>query len=499
VARVTLPQAPDRDATLPGGITSPELGALRRHFAHALEAIQADAADLQSARLGWHPLYVDRIRSTAAALHAAIAALGEIDALRSEEPALRLGPVELGDLLMSMLARWKPLAPAHAFELALPGELPAITADAGLVERALDILLASAVALSPAGGTVHVHIRPHADEILVSIQHCGRTLSSRELADVFAPFFCLPDLPFGLADGGLGPALAAAILAAHGGRLWVEPTANGPGCSFHVAWPLVPVVLSRPPDADAPASRLVVAEAEARLAPNRQRQVALVADRDYRMLRYLRANLDARQYRTVVAGDLDEALKLVDLEEPDVIVLAAEAAEDGSKDALRLLKARTQAPVIVLARRYDADECVQLLDLGAADYLVKPFHLDELCARLRVTLRPQAMAASAQAPEPVFRSGELTIDFGQRAVTVGERSVALSRTEFKLLRELARHAGMVMTHEQLLERVWGPAYTREIEFVWVYIRRLRRKIEPEPRVPRYILTVPGVGYRLVRI
>ena len=236
-----------------------------------------------------------------------------------------------------------------------------------------------------------------------------------------------------------------------------------------------------------------------RLAPSRQRQVALVADRDYRMLRYLRANLDARQYRTVVAGDLDEALKLVDLEEPDVIVLAAEAAEYGSKDALRLLKARTQAPVIVLARRYDADECVHLLDLGAADYLVKPFHLDELCARLRVALRPQATAASAQAQEPVFRSGELTIDFGQRAVTVSERSVALSRTEFKLLRELARHAGMVLSHEQLLERVWGPAYTHEIEFVWVYVRRLRRKIEPEPRTPRYILTVPGIGYRLVRV
>ncbi|MGZ3603190.1 MAG: winged helix-turn-helix domain-containing protein, partial [Ktedonobacterales bacterium] len=133
------------------------------------------------------------------------------------------------------------------------------------------------------------------------------------------------------------------------------------------------------------------------------------------------------------------------------------------------------------------------------DYIVKPFSIEELLARVRVVLRTRQASARATEQEPVFQSGELTVDFAQRIVSVSGQPVSLSKTEFKLLRVLAQHAGMVLSHEVLLERVWGAAYSQEIEFVWVYIRRLRRKIEPDPANPCYILTVPGVGYRLARL
>jgi len=124
--------------------------------------------------------------------------------------------------------------------------------------------------------------------------------------------------------------------------------------------------------------------------------------------------------------------------------------------------------------------------------------MEELLARVRVALRRQGQPPQRDAQSAVFSSGDLTIDFAQRQVRVAGRDVQLSRTEYKLLTVLAQHAGMVLTHELLLEKVWGPGYNREMDFIWVYIRRVRRKIEPDPSQPHYILTVPGVGYKLAR-
>jgi two-component system KDP operon response regulator KdpE len=155
--------------------------------------------------------------------------------------------------------------------------------------------------------------------------------------------------------------------------------------------------------------------------------------------------------------------------------------------------------VLLLAGAYDAEACARLLDAGASDYLAKPIHIDELLARLRAALRRYGPEQAGTSNEPIFRSGELEIDFAQRRVAVGAGEVALSKTEFKLLRVLAQHAGAVLSHDMLLERVWGASYRQETEFVWVYVRRLRRKLEPDPKHPRYVLTVPGVGYRLAKL
>jgi two-component system KDP operon response regulator KdpE len=232
-----------------------------------------------------------------------------------------------------------------------------------------------------------------------------------------------------------------------------------------------------------------------------ERPVILVMDSDSRMLRYLRANLEVARYKPVLARNVEEVLQLIDLEEPDLLLLdiAATGLAPAETDEFILeLRAQVPAPIICLTRQSDPVECARLLDLGAADYVAKPFGLDELLARIRAALRTHQAISRNPPKSSRFQSGELMIDFGERRVCLGDRQIALSKTEFKLLRVLAEHAGMVLPHEALLSRVWGLGYSQEVEFVWVYIRRLRKKIEPDPSAPTYIQTVPGVGYRLVR-
>ncbi|HEX8032434.1 MAG TPA: winged helix-turn-helix domain-containing protein [Ktedonobacterales bacterium] len=449
------------------------------------------------------------IARESAALREAAQAIADLAQLHSRD-ALRLGPVELGDLLMSIMPGWKPRAPHHSFELAVPGITPAITADAARVEQALDLLLEAAVKLSPDGGPIRVSVRPRGDEVEVSVRTFGYTARPADLQRLFEPFYRLAELPEVQVRGGLGLPLARAILQAHKGRLHAESPASGQGLLLIASWPLLPITVARLDsqdtqggDSDAHAasgeSAMSGSLAGTRLIAPRAKPVVLVHDGDPRMVRYLRANLEAQHYRPVIAREIGEARQLIDLEEPDLILLDAASAGTDASSVLRQICESTGAPIIVLARRHEPDECARLLDLGAVDYIVKPFSIEELLARVRVVLRTRQASARASAQEPVFQSGELTVDFAQRIVSVSGQPVSLSKTEFKLLRVLAQHAGMVLSHEVLLERVWGAAYSQEIEFVWVYIRRLRRKIEPDPANPCYILTVPGVGYRLVRL
>ncbi len=167
-------------------------------------------------------------------------------------------------------------------------------------------------------------------------------------------------------------------------------------------------------------------------------------------------------------------------------------------ELLQRLREFSRVPVVMLCDGDDEDERVRLLDLGADDLVSKPFGMKELLARLRVLLRRQAAQGENEPSAPTFTTGDLLIDYAQHQVLLRGRPIQLSRTEYKLLSVLAQNAGRVMTHELLLERVWGAEYNREVDFIWVYISRLRRKIEADPRHPRYILTVPDVGYKLVK-
>ncbi len=230
-----------------------------------------------------------------------------------------------------------------------------------------------------------------------------------------------------------------------------------------------------------------------------QRSKIVVVENDARIIRYLRAHLQEQQYQVHAVSHGIQLLRQLDLEEPDIILLATRLSDISGEEVLQRLREFSAIPVMMLCENTDEDEHVRLLDLGADDLLLKPFSIKELLARIRVLLRRSIVQGEQQTSDVIFRTGELAIDYAQHQVHVQGKQVQLSRTEYKLLCTLAQNAGRVLTHELLLERVWGAEYNREVDFIWVYISRLRRKIEADPRHPRYILTVPDVGYQLVKL
>ena len=218
----------------------------------------------------------------------------------------------------------------------------------------------------------------------------------------------------------------------------------------------------------------------------------LVVDDEPQILRALRASLRGAGYEVETADTAAGALTAAALAPPDAVILDLVLPDGRGTDVTRELRTWSSVPVIVLSVVGEESEKVAALDAGADDYVTKPFGLDELLARLRAAMRRVEPSS-----EPVIEIGELRVDLEKRAVSVDGRSVQLTPHEFELLRLLARNEGKLMTQAAILREVWGRAYSEESHYLHVYVSQLRRKIEPEPTRPRYILTEPGAGYRLV--
>jgi two-component system KDP operon response regulator KdpE len=218
----------------------------------------------------------------------------------------------------------------------------------------------------------------------------------------------------------------------------------------------------------------------------------LVVDDEPQILRALRTTLRGAGYDVDTADTAETALAAAAAHPPEAVILDLVLPDGNGKDVCRELRKWTSAPVIVLSAVGEEREKIAALDAGADDYVTKPFSVDELLARLRAALR-----RTSQPGEPVLRIGELEIDLEKRLVTVGGQPVSLTPHEFGLLRVLAQNEGKLLTHPALLREVWGPAYGRESHYLHVYVSQLRRKLEPDATRPRYLLTEPGAGYRLV--
>jgi two-component system KDP operon response regulator KdpE len=219
----------------------------------------------------------------------------------------------------------------------------------------------------------------------------------------------------------------------------------------------------------------------------------LVIDDEPPILRFLRTSLGAVGYRAVMAENAADALAMLDAEKPDVVVLDLGLPDRSGFAVIADIRKRSPVPIIVLSARADERAGVEALDLGADDYVSKPFGMAELMARVRAALRH---AFQSQGELPVFVSGDLAVDLVRRLVLRDGREIKLSPKEFDLLRVLVGHAGKVLTHRQLLREVWGPAQADEVQYLRVFIRGLRQKLEPDPTRPTHILTELGVGYRL---
>jgi two-component system KDP operon response regulator KdpE len=217
----------------------------------------------------------------------------------------------------------------------------------------------------------------------------------------------------------------------------------------------------------------------------------LVVDDEPPIRKLLRMGLTAQGYQTLEAPNGKAALDLLG-QSPDLIILDLGLPDTQGHDLLRTIRARNESvPIVVLSSRGDEAGKVQALDLGADDYITKPFGMDELLARMRAALRHQLQTHGER---PVFRVGDLSVDLVRRIVKVGDKDVKLSPKEYDLLRVLVQHAGKVLTHKLLLGELWDDL--TDAQYLRVYVRQLRQKIEADPEQPRYILTETGIGYRL---
>jgi two-component system KDP operon response regulator KdpE len=220
---------------------------------------------------------------------------------------------------------------------------------------------------------------------------------------------------------------------------------------------------------------------------------ALLIDDDPQIRRALRAGLERNDYTVTLAASGEEGLDLAAEQLPDVVILDLAMPGMDGLEVCRQLREWSSVPIIVLSVREGEKDKIAALDLGADDYLTKPFSLDELLARLRAVLR---RAGSGEEPEaPSFSSGDLQIDFARRRVTLADDEVHLTPIEYELLRYMALHPDRVLTHRQLLTKVWGAAYAEDTHTLRVHIANLRHKIEPDPARPRLLHTEPRIGYR----
>jgi len=410
--------------------------------------------------------------------------------------------VEARALVEDAVSRFLAGDDRNPLEVDLADDLPMVMADRRRIVQVLGNLLSNAAGYSPEGSPIVVSAERDGVHLAVSVTDRGRGIPAELLPELFRKFSRAhdPDAASGVpASGqgsgvqgsgvpgsGLGLAICRGIVEAHGGRIRAESDGPGLGARFTFTLPLAEGVAPAAPPPSFPA--------RARRT-TRERVRVLAVDDDPQALRYVRDVLTRAGYAPIVTGDPADVPRLMAEEKPHLALLdLVLPGTDGIQlmhDILRI----DDLPVIFLSV-YGQDETVaRAFDMGAADYLVKPFSPTELTARIRAALRKR-LEPSLGEPSGPFAVGGLSIDFARRQVAVDGAPVELTPTEYAVLYELAVNAPRVLTHQVLLQRVWGPERVGESWLLRNIVRRLRRKLGDDADNPRYVLTEPRVGYHL---
>ncbi|MCY4081624.1 MAG: ATP-binding protein [Caldilineaceae bacterium] len=370
----------------------------------------------------------------------------------------------------------------------LAPDLPLVLAEKRRIVQVLINLLANAAAYSKESSTISVSATPAESHVTFSVIDQGIGVSVERLPNLFRKFshFSEKDRE---ADGdssgtGMGLAICKGIVEAHGGRIWVESDGPDLGSRFTFTLPKVEETVER---------AVVGRSVDMPRMPDNQTRI-LVVDDDPRTLRYVRDTLTKAGFTPLVTGDPEEALSLFETDRPKLVLLDLMLPGDDGIELMKRFLVIAEVPVIYLSG-YDRDETIaRAFDLGASDYVVKPFSSTELLARIRAALRRQERPKQI---EP-FVAGELMIHYGERRVTLGADEVQLTATEYRLLCELAGSAGHVLSHDLLLQRIWGAESVGDTRPLRTVVKTLRRKLRDDANNPNYILTVPRVGYRMAR-
>jgi len=372
----------------------------------------------------------------------------------------------------------------HEVQVRLPDTLPRALADARRVGQVLTNLLSNAAKFSPPSLSLVLDAESDASLITVHVRDRGRGIPPDKLPLLFKKFSQVHEDSFAAFSGtGLGLAICKGIVEAHGGRIWAESAGEDQGTTFSFT---LPVAAETPLVAPKTARQVDQAEHKTRV---------LSIDDDPQTLRYIRRTLDEAGYQATVTADPAQCAKLVQDQEPDLVLLDLILPGTSGFDVLNRIREFSGVPVIFLTGSDQGENAVRALKTGADDYITKPFSPTELLARIETVLRRRVLPHVADVRAPLTL-GDLTISFAERRVLKAGQQVALTAMEYKLLYQLATHAGQVLTHDQLLEQVWGPEYRGETELLRSMVRNLRRSLGDDARQPRYILTAPQVGYRM---
>ena len=409
-----------------------------------------------------------------------------LDVARMETGALAVTPepADLHPIVEEAVSRFLAGDDRNPLEVEMPEDLPLVLADRLRVVQVLSNLLANAAGYSPEGSPIVVSAAREGVHVAVSVTDLGRGIPAELLPELFRKFS--RGYEAGAASGvdgsGLGLAICKGIVEAHGGRIRAESDGPGLGARFTFTLPAAETAPIAPATAGG-----------RRQARGRVRVLAV--DDDPQALRYVRDVLTRAGYAPIATGDPAEVPRLMAEHRPHLALLDLVLPGTDGIELMHEVHRIADVPVIFLSVYGQDDTVARAFDMGAADYLVKPFSPTELAARIRAALR-KGLEPSLGEPSGTHVVGDLSINYAQRRVTVAGEPVELTNTEYEVLYQLAAQAPRVITHGLLIQRVWGPERVGEGSLLRNVVRKLRRKLGDDAADPRYIITEPRVGYRM---
>ncbi|MXZ91375.1 MAG: response regulator [Chloroflexi bacterium] len=411
--------------------------------------------------------------------------IGELlDAARIESGTLSVSPEPSDPALLvdRAVGFFQSSGDRSNVSIGLPSDLPRVLADRRRIEQVLSNLLTNAARYSPESSIIRVSAHVDGVHVAISVADDGVGVAPERLPYLFRRFFRAESDEQDGMGAGLGLAVCKGIVEAHGGRIWAESEGPGRGAQFTFTLPAAEEVVSLP----------------RRSGENGRQPVCVLAvDDDAQALRFVRDALTDEGYRVTATVDPEETLGLMERERPQLVLLDLVLPGADGVELMQDIFRIADVPVIFLSG-YGQDQVIaRAFEMGADDYIVKPFSPTELAARVQAALRRRTGLAKMTPTEPYVR-GDLTIDYEQRLVSVAGEPVRLTATEYDLLRELSIHAGRVLTHQHLLQRVWGQTKPGTLRTFRTHLTRLRSKLGEDSNNPKYIIAEPRVGYRMER-
>ena len=413
-----------------------------------------------------------------------------LDVARIETGELSVAPApsDVATLVDEARSRFQSGGGRNNLRIDVSPELPLVMADGRRIIQVLNNLLTNAARHSHEASAIGVTAVLEGYHVAVTVTDEGRGIAAERLPHLFRKFSRIDgeDLRRDIAGSGLGLAICKGIVEAHGGRIWAESDGPGLGARFTFTIPVA---------GDAAAGVPRLSGRSRRTERERERERILVVDDDPQTLRHVRDALTNAGYAPVVTGDPQEALRLVEANDPHLVLLDLILPGTDGIELMGGILDMADVPVIFLSAYGQEETIAMAFEKGADDYVVKPFSPTELVARIKAALRKREAPVWAEPPEP-FVLGELVIDYAERRVTLAGRPVQLTAIEYGLLFELSANAGRVMTYDRLLRRVWGLRRSGDSRRVRTAAKQLRRKLGDDANNPTYILNEPRVGYRM---